>query len=101
MLGLGMSELVVILVVVVVVFGPSRLPQVGQALGTSIRGFRKASRGEDDPPANAFPGTVEASAAESGAGKGSEPRPVSGCDAGQDPERSPKPQAPDPSQALR
>jgi len=101
MLGLGMSELVVILVVVVVFFGPSRLPQVGQALGTSIRGFRKASRGENDPPANDLHGKIEASSEEPGAGKGSEPRPVPGCDAGQDPERSPKPQAPDPSQALR
>jgi sec-independent protein translocase protein TatA len=54
MFGLGVPELLAILVVVLVIFGPSRLPQVGQALGSGIRGFKKASRGEDDPPENAL-----------------------------------------------
>jgi sec-independent protein translocase protein TatA len=54
MFGLGITELLVILVIVVVIFGPSRLPQVGQALGSSIRGFKKASLG-DDPPKDALP----------------------------------------------
>jgi sec-independent protein translocase protein TatA len=44
MFGLGVPELLVILVVVVVAFGPRRLPQLGEALGSSIRSFRSASR---------------------------------------------------------
>ncbi len=54
MFGLGMPELLVIFVVVMVIFGPSRLPQLGQSLGDSIRGFKKASIEEDDPPKNAL-----------------------------------------------
>jgi sec-independent protein translocase protein TatA len=52
MFGLGIPELIVILVVVVVAFGPSRLPQLGQALGSSIKGFKNASREEDSPKAS-------------------------------------------------
>jgi sec-independent protein translocase protein TatA len=65
MFGLGVTELLAVLVVVVVIFGPSRLPQVGQALGSGIRGFKKASRGEDDSPENALPGKDEESSKES------------------------------------
>ena len=41
MFGLGMPELLVILVIVVVVFGANRLPQLGEGLGKAIRGFKK------------------------------------------------------------
>lgn len=47
MFGIGMPELLVILGIVVVVSGPSKLPQIGQALGSSIRGFKKAVNGDD------------------------------------------------------
>lgn len=57
MFGLGLSELIVILVIALIVFGPGKLPQVGKALGSSIREFKKASReitaeieDEDDEP---------------------------------------------------
>lgn len=56
MFGLGMAELLVILVVVVVMFGSRKLPQLGQALGSGIHDFKKAIRGEGDPPKNALPG---------------------------------------------
>ncbi|NPA49667.1 MAG: twin-arginine translocase TatA/TatE family subunit [Thermodesulfobacteria bacterium] len=42
MFGLGLPELVVILVIVVVLFGASRLPQIGEGLGKGIKNFRKA-----------------------------------------------------------
>ncbi len=41
MFGLGMPELIVILVIVLVIFGGSRLPQLGEGLGKAIRGFKK------------------------------------------------------------
>jgi sec-independent protein translocase protein TatA len=41
MFGLGMPELLVILVLVLVIFGASRLPDIGTGLGKAIRGFKK------------------------------------------------------------
>lgn len=48
MFGFGMPELIIILVLALVVIGPGKLPQIGQALGSSIRNFKKASLGEDE-----------------------------------------------------
>ena len=47
MFGLGAPELIVILVVALVVFGPGRLPEIGGALGKGIRDFRKALENKD------------------------------------------------------
>lgn len=43
---IGLGELVVVLVVVLVVFGATRLPQIGEALGRSIREFQRALKGD-------------------------------------------------------
>ncbi len=49
MCGLGMPELVIILVIALVIFGGSRLPQLGEGLGKAIRGFKKGiSDSQDD-----------------------------------------------------
>jgi sec-independent protein translocase protein TatA len=48
MFGFGMPELIIILVIVLVVFGAGRLPEIGGALGKSIRNFKKASDGKDE-----------------------------------------------------
>lgn len=48
MFGFGMPELIVILVIVLVVFGAGRLPEIGAALGKSIRNFKKASDGKEE-----------------------------------------------------
>lgn len=48
MFGFGMPELIVILVIVLVVFGANRLPEIGGALGKSIKNFKKASSGKDE-----------------------------------------------------
>ncbi|HCC68789.1 MAG TPA: twin-arginine translocase TatA/TatE family subunit [Nitrospiraceae bacterium] len=43
MFGIGMTELIIILVIVLVIFGASRLPEVGKGLGSAIKNFRKAT----------------------------------------------------------
>lgn len=50
MWGLGFPELIVILVIALLVFGPGRLPEVGNFLGKSLRAFRDSleRREEDD-----------------------------------------------------
>jgi sec-independent protein translocase protein TatA len=48
MFGFGMPELIIILVIVLVVFGAGRLPEIGGALGKSIRNFKRASDGKDE-----------------------------------------------------
>lgn len=52
MFGLGVPELMVILVIALVIFGPSKLPQIGSGLGKAIRDFKKGvSSNEDEEPA--------------------------------------------------
>jgi sec-independent protein translocase protein TatA len=40
--GIGMPELIVILVIALIFFGPGKLPEVGSMIGKAIRGFKKA-----------------------------------------------------------
>ena len=48
MFGFGMPELMVVLVIVLVVFGANRLPEIGGAIGKSIRNFKKASSDKEE-----------------------------------------------------
>ena len=43
MFGLGPTELVIILVIALVIFGPSRLPKIGQSVGRALREFREST----------------------------------------------------------
>ena len=43
MFGIGIPELILILIVGLIVFGPSKLPEVGRAVGKGLREFRRAS----------------------------------------------------------
>ncbi|HWX78166.1 MAG TPA: twin-arginine translocase TatA/TatE family subunit [Candidatus Acidoferrales bacterium] len=48
MFGLGIQELLVILVIALVIFGPSKLPQIGSGLGKAIRDFKKGVSGDEN-----------------------------------------------------
>lgn len=48
MFGLGTQELVIILVIVLVIFGAGKLPQIGGALGKGIRDFKKGMDNDED-----------------------------------------------------
>ncbi len=48
MFGLGLPELLVILVIVIIVFGANRLPMVGEGLGKGIRNFKKSLKGDEE-----------------------------------------------------
>ena len=50
-LGLGMQELVVILVIVMVLFGATRLPELGKGMGSFIKQFKKGINDTDDATA--------------------------------------------------
>jgi sec-independent protein translocase protein TatA len=48
-MGLGIPELIVILFLVILIFGASRLPEIGKGIGKGIRNFKEATKdGRDD-----------------------------------------------------
>ncbi|HDS16548.1 MAG TPA: twin-arginine translocase TatA/TatE family subunit [Proteobacteria bacterium] len=48
MFGIGIPELVIILIIILIIFGTGKLPEIGGALGKGIRNFRKASHEKPD-----------------------------------------------------
>jgi sec-independent protein translocase protein TatA len=56
--SIGVPELLIILLIVIIIFGASRLPKLGKGLGEGIRNLRNAFKGEqprqgkDEPPEN-------------------------------------------------
>jgi len=48
-MDLGMGEIVVILLIVLLLFGPTKVPQLGESLGKTIRSFRDAMRSDSSP----------------------------------------------------
>jgi sec-independent protein translocase protein TatA len=48
MLGLGVQELVIILIIVLVLFGATRLPEIGGGIGKAIKNFRRAMAEPDE-----------------------------------------------------
>jgi len=47
MFGIGVPELIIILVIVLIIFGAGKLPQIGEGLGRGIKNFRKATSHEE------------------------------------------------------
>ena len=54
MSNIGLPEIAIVLLIVLVIFGPKRLPQLGRSLGSGMREFKDAvtgkNKGADDPP---------------------------------------------------
>jgi sec-independent protein translocase protein TatA len=48
MFGLGFPEIILILVIVILIFGTSRIPELGKGLGEGIRNFKKSVKGDDE-----------------------------------------------------
>jgi len=48
MFGIGMPELIVVLVIIMIVFGAGKLPEIGAGIGKGIRNFKKAVSSDSD-----------------------------------------------------
>lgn len=48
MFGIGMPELVIILVIILIIFGAGKLPEIGGAIGKGIRNFKKSFQETDE-----------------------------------------------------
>ena len=46
--GIGVTELIIILVIVIIIFGARRLPELGSGIGKAIKNFKKATSGQDE-----------------------------------------------------
>lgn len=59
MFGIGVPELILILIIGLVIFGPGKLPEVGKAIGRSLNEFKKATSASDSDN-NSQPTVVKA-----------------------------------------
>jgi sec-independent protein translocase protein TatA len=50
MFGLGWPEVVIIMIVAVLIFGPKKIPELGGAIGKTLRGFKDEMQGSDELP---------------------------------------------------
>ena len=50
MFGIGMPELIVILIIILIIFGAGKLPEIGSGIGKGIRNFKKATQDQKKPP---------------------------------------------------
>jgi len=50
MFGIGMPEMIIIIIVALVFFGPGKVPELGSSIGKAIRGFKKAMTETEKEP---------------------------------------------------
>ena len=50
MFGIGMPELIIILIIILVIFGAGKLPEIGSGIGKGIKNFKKAAKEVDETP---------------------------------------------------
>ncbi|MFO7963277.1 MAG: twin-arginine translocase TatA/TatE family subunit [Desulfobacterales bacterium] len=50
MFGIGMPELIIILVIILIIFGAGKLPEIGAGMGKAIRNFKKATSEDKKEP---------------------------------------------------
>jgi len=48
MFGIGMPELIIILIIILIIFGAGKLPEIGSGIGKGIRNFKKATNEQPD-----------------------------------------------------
>ncbi len=48
MFGLGIPELIIIMVIILLIFGAGKLPEVGSSIGKAIKGFKKSMKEPDN-----------------------------------------------------
>ncbi len=48
MFGIGMPELIIILIIILIIFGAGKLPEIGSGIGKGIRNFKKATKEKTD-----------------------------------------------------
>jgi sec-independent protein translocase protein TatA len=49
MFGIGMPELIIILVIILIIFGAGKLPEIGAGMGKAIKSFKSATADDDKP----------------------------------------------------
>lgn len=62
MMGIGMGELVVILIIIMIIFGAGKLPEIGSAFGRSIKNFKTSMKEAEAEGTDAAPATATAEA---------------------------------------
>jgi sec-independent protein translocase protein TatA len=48
--SLGVPELLIILLIVIIIFGANKLPQLGKGIGQGLKNFKESIKGEEPPP---------------------------------------------------
>ncbi|MEE8704895.1 MAG: twin-arginine translocase TatA/TatE family subunit [Olsenella sp.] len=84
---MGAPELIVILLVALVLFGPKNLPKLGTALGQTVKSVREGMEGADEPSGKEKPAASEASAQAEAASDADAASPASGA-AGAEPAKT-------------